>query len=1128
MTFMIWKHPDIAGIEDGSQQQIYWLIAGGCISCCGLVVSVVLLAAVCNAGKQEFNALVDKTNGDDEKKKRENDKAPVHPAVVMCNKIRGHLRSRIGLYWSRKTRLLLITGDEAAIELLVPGLQENQWLEGNRTVLIYGGSLASEPDREKYTALRKLRRSRPLDGIIRVIPQPLSLTPQISDSDLRGLEQISELLRYSAPVWLWQLCDSKWSQAKRPEQTVGATFPLRAKEEDIIRQLELMLPTLRAQGMSQIAENNSHDVLLRLGQNLKDDGIARWAQQLLPWLSVSQQRIPLRGLMFSLPENKPADTSEKTTDPEKYIPESQQHALTLPVTWQGIVDDCTRVRGRRVGMAWEQTLAWTLMVIFGIWGAGTLLSFSLNYGQISSVAVKARNLVEHPSVSDYQLTGLHDLRNDAGRLLHNVQEGSPWYQRFGLDHNQQLLDALLPWYGVANNRLIRDPANAALAQKLTALVGSAPGSDQRAQLAKPGYDQLKAWLMMARPDKADGAYYAQTMKSVQPTRMGISTGLWQSLSPDLWAFYITELPEQPQWKITPDAQLVSQSRQVLLQQIGRRNAESTLYENMLKSVRRNFADISLEDMTSGTDARRLFTTEEVVPGMFSRQAWEGGVQQAIEKAARSRRDEIDWVLSDSHKAVSADLSPEALKARLTERYFTDFAGSWLSFLNSLQLNPTNNIADVTDQLTLMSDVRQSPMIALMNTLAWQGQTGQQSEGLSDSILKSAKDLVGGKDKPAIDQSASGPQGPLDETFGPLLQLLGKNKGSNVMSADNSLSLQTYLTRITRVRLRLQQVANASDPQEMMQTLAQTVFQGKSVDLTDTQQYGSLISASLGEEWSGFGSTMFVQPLTQAWETVLQPSAASLNDKWSRSVVANWHTAFDGRFPFAASKSDVSLPMLAEFIRKDSGRIERFLNTELSGVLHKEGSQWVPDKVNSQGLNFNPAFLRAINQLTQLSDILFTDGSQGISFELQARPVPQVVETQLTIDGQKLHYFNQMADWQSFRWPGETYKPGTMVTWTTVNAGARLFGDYSGTWGFIRWLDQSKRQQLDRSQWMMNFTAPDGRTLQWVLRSQLGSGPLALLALRGFTLPDEIFSVDSAATAQALMANTEDNDMDESE
>lgn len=1109
-------------LPSGNGDDNFWFVLAGVITLTAALCSLVFFML---SGQQNLSPVTPDGGTSDCQERT--------PEQYYFSALSKHLKRRYTLLWQRKVQLLLVTGDEAAIEQLVPGLQENQWLEGNRTVLIYGGSLTAEPDREKYTALRKLRRGRPLDGIVRVMPASLNLTPQISDSDLRGLEKISELLRYSAPVWLWQLCDSAWSQTTRPEQAVGARFPLRAKPDDITRQLELMLPVLRTQGVSQVAENNGHDFLLRLGQHLKDGGIARWAQQLVPWLFDSQQRVPLRGLMFSLPGDKTADTSERaaapaSADAEKYVPESQRHALTLPGSWQGIVDDCARIRGRRVGMAWEQTLAWTLMAIIGVWGVGTLLSFAVNRMQIVSVAEQAHALVEHPSVSDYQLTALHTLRNDAGRLLHRVREGAPWYQRFGLDHNPQLLNAMLPWYGVVNNRLIRDPANVALTQKLSALANSAPNSDQRAQLAKPGYDQLKAWLMMARPDKADGAFYAQTMKVVQPTRIGISTGLWQSLSPDLWAFYISELPKQPQWKITPNTQLVSQSRQVLLQQIGHRNAESTLYENMLKSVRRNFADVSLEDMTSGTDARRLFITEEVVPGMFTRQAWEGGIQQAIEKAASSRRDEIDWVLSDSRKAVSSDLLPEALKARLTQRYFTDFAGSWLSFLNSLRLNPANNIADVTDQLTLMSDVRQSPLIALMNTLAWQGQTGQQREGLSDSLIKSAKDLVGGKDKPVIDQSASGPQGPLDETFGPLLQLLGKNTSSNVMSADNSLSLQTYLTRITRVRLRLQQVASASDPQEMMQILAQTVFQGKSVDLTDTQQYGSLISASLGEEWSGFGNTMFVQPLTQAWETVLQPSAASLNDKWSRSVTANWHTAFDARFPFAASKSDASLPMLAEFVRKDSGRIDRFLTTELSGVLHKEGSQWVPDKVNSQGLSFNPAFLRAINQLSQLSDILFTDGSQGISFELQARPAPQVVETQLTIDGQKLHYFNQMADWQSFRWPGETYKPGTMLTWTSTSAGARLFGDYSGTWGFIRWMEQGKRQQLDRSQWMMSFTAPDGRILQWVLRSQLGKGPLTLLDLRGFTLPDQIFSVDSAATAQALMDNSGNSDIDGSE
>ncbi|MDP1103408.1 hypothetical protein Q6310_26905, partial [Klebsiella pneumoniae] len=75
------------------------------------------------------------------------------------------------------------------------------------------------------------------------------------------------------------------------------------------------------------------------------------------------------------------------------------------------------------------------------------------------------------------------------------------------------------------------------------------------------------------------------------------------------------------------------------------------------------------------------------------------------------------------------------------------------------------------------------------TLARQVQAGQQREGLSDSINKTAKDLVGGKDNPVIDQSAAGPQGPLDDTFCPLLQLMGKNTGSALKLVRESAHLQ---------------------------------------------------------------------------------------------------------------------------------------------------------------------------------------------------------------------------------------------------------------------------------------------------------------------------------------------------
>ncbi len=108
-----------------------------------------------------------------------------------------------------------------------------------------------------------------------------------------------------------------------------------------------------------------------------------------------------------------------------------------------------------------------------------------------------------------------------------------------------------------------------------------------------------------------------------------------------------------------------------------------------------------------------------------------------------------------------------------------------------------------------------------------------------------------------------------------------------------------------MRLKLQQVNNAPNPRAMTQALAQTVFKGTSVDLTGTLDYGSLIAASLGSEWSGFGQNLFVQPLNQAWEGILQPSAQGLNRQWQRAVVANWSRAFEGRYPFDASGSDAS-------------------------------------------------------------------------------------------------------------------------------------------------------------------------------------------------------------------------------
>lgn len=82
-------------------------------------------------------------------------------------------------------------------------------------------------------------------------------------------------------------------------------------------------------------------------------------------------------------------------------------------------------------------------------------------------------------------------------------------------------------------------------------------------------------------------------------------------------------------------------------------------------------------------------------------------------------------------------------------------------------------------------------------------------------------------------------------------------------------------------------------------------------MADTLAYAQFIAASLGEQWAAMGAELFVRPVSQATPTVLEPAQASLNDAWQDTVVATWNKSFAGRYPFANTANDASLPELAE-------------------------------------------------------------------------------------------------------------------------------------------------------------------------------------------------------------------------
>ncbi len=1030
---VLWYFPQWLGNEQGAGR---WLM----LAAIATVVVLLVASLVLFGDKQGRSVLAEMAADDGINASRPSSPPPWTPAQAA----RAYLREHYGWRWRGKVRLILVVGEADQVEAVAPGLAGEQWQETSGTLLLWVGSCTGMSPQALARQLKALHGRRPFDAIVWPVTLANRADPKAMSAGARHLRDLAHALRWQAPLYLWQVCGSDWSQAGREVTAVGCLLPAPLAVTDIACALGRLLEPLNQQGMAQLRLNSRHDFLYRLAGELRHAGVEQWCTTLAPLLPEFARGAPLRGLQFSLARH------------DAPLPEVR-HLLQLDAGWAQVLED--KVRGRRVGWYAGRLASVGCVTLALALTAGAVVSFVINHSLIQQVAAGTQALTG--------LQGLVEVSRELSRLEQQRQQGTPWYEGFALGQASGLRQALWPRYEQLALPILRDAAMAQLESRLRAALALAPGGDTR-----PVYEALKAYLMMASPARVEPGFLAQAIAQTQ-TPPGIEAASWEIDGPMLWGFYAQQLPNHAHWAIEADASLIARTRQLLFTELERRQGEAALYTQVLIQAER-FPALSVAQMAGSTV---LFDSASSVPGAFTRQAWEGQVREAIEQTAQARRETVDWVLGEPSTATRDRVSAEAIQARLTARYFRDFGKAWRVALNAVNWRTVGTLPEAVEQLALASDASQSPLLALLDTLAYQAQADEQR---------------------------------LASLFGPLVAL-----GGDAVSP----SLVSYLSGLTAARLALQPVARASDPLAEAHVLAQSIFKGQATSLIQAQEQGNLIAASLGGQWYDLGQALFVQPLAQARHLVLQPSADGLNRQWQQSIVAQWDSAFGGRYPFAATDSDVSLPMLGQMIRADTGRLEHFLRTELDGVVRKQSGRWVLNPHGPQDLRVNPRFLQAINELSHLADVLYTDGGMGRAFDLRAKPVHDVVQTTLTLDGERLHYFNQKERWQRFQWPGRGDHLGTRLTWTSVHTGERLFADDSGPWALIRLLEKAQVTPLDDSgtQFRLVLTALDGLPLTWHLRTELGAGPLAALTLRGFTLPRQVF-----LAADEAVATLEDN------
>ncbi|WP_305881717.1 ImcF-related family protein, partial [Pseudomonas sp. ok272] len=358
-----------------------------------------------------------------------------------------HQREHYGRCWRRQFRVLLIVGEPAEIEAIAPGLVGKQWLIGPDTVLLWGGSVQADA---LFSQWEGLSGWRSLDGVVWALNTEQSTDHAALGVGVRRLRTLARALHWQLPLYLWQVCVSRWPQGTRETQPVGCALSSPVTLDELESHLTQLLDPLRQRGLAQVQRKRGDDFLLRLSQNLKDEGINRWRRALTPLLGTLARGVPLRGLWFSLALPKRTDDAD-------------QHWLMDPV-WDGIRGDKS-VHQRRLGWPAPRIAYATVMGLALLWGTGLLLSFASNRAHIVQVQDALAGL-DQAGQGDEQLRALNELMRELGRLDYRASHGVPWYQRFGLSQNAPLLETLWPRYVEANHRLLRDPAAANLQRQL--------------------------------------------------------------------------------------------------------------------------------------------------------------------------------------------------------------------------------------------------------------------------------------------------------------------------------------------------------------------------------------------------------------------------------------------------------------------------------------------------------------------------------------------------------------------------------------------------------------------------------------------------------------------------------------
>ncbi|WP_377700805.1 type VI secretion system membrane subunit TssM [Pseudoduganella sp. UC29_71] len=610
--------------------------------------------------------------------------------------------------------------------------------------------------------------------------------------------------------------------------------------------------------------------------------------------------------------------------------------------------------------------------------------------------------------------------------------------------------------------------------------GSQQFKDASPSNAEDAYNALKTYLMLGDKARAEAGHLSDQLTRFWRVWLDANRGAMPReqmirSAERMISFHLAQINDTSWPTLDNKLALVDQNRDKLRRVVRGMPARERVYADVKARAATRYPSMTVARIVGDQD-KELMLGSYAIPGSFTREAWEGYVQDAFREAANRELQSADWVLKTASKDdLTLEGSPEQIQKSLVDLYKNDYAKEWQKFVQGVTIRDLDGFDSAATAMNRLGDPQLSPLNKLISTVYQQ--TSWDNPSLLDAGMQRAQRGVSGwfretilRQKPsqinvnlpaASAQNAALPLGPVGREFAGVARL--------VVAKDNDASLMRgYMEQLAKLRGRFNNIKNQGDPGPGAKQLMQQTLDGSGSELADALRYvDEQMLTGMTDAQKQSLRPILVRPLMQTFAVIVRPAEQEINKVWAAQVLTPFRQNLALKYPFATeSKAEASNAEIGEIFGPE-GAIAKFFNTTVGPLVVRRGDTLSSRTWANMGINLAPtvsasfpAWVAPLNAGGVANAAASSEGDAQTRFDLQALSTVGASEFTIEIDGQALRWRGQPQPWVHMVWPNPQGVPGARITAITPEGRSVVLLNETGHFGLKKMIDASTRKKKD--------------------------------------------------------------------